>query len=168
MGPLSTAYIQGTLRDPSPRGIQALRYPHWHCLWSRRPVCLLFLESVLGIWWADGTHYSGGTDKTMHILCEHDPTKWSQNLPWIKHVLNSLPSRATGLWPFQIVYSFQPLCSPSRKYALAAADVRLPVQVAPMMVYPYLTWVICTRPIVHLFSNVALECVCTWELERRV
>lgn len=42
------------------------------------------------------------------MLCVKDPTKWSENLPWVEHALNSLPSSSTGLSPFYTVYGFQP------------------------------------------------------------
>uniref|UniRef100_A0A3B5PPD9 Integrase catalytic domain-containing protein n=1 Tax=Xiphophorus maculatus TaxID=8083 RepID=A0A3B5PPD9_XIPMA len=41
------------------------------------------------------------------MLCEHDPSFWSQNLPWVEYALNSLPSSFTGLSPSFIVYGYQ-------------------------------------------------------------
>lgn len=47
-------------------------------------------------------------DTKLHLLCEGDPKKWSTNLPWVEHTLNSLPSSASGLSPFYTVLGFQP------------------------------------------------------------
>lgn len=44
----------------------------------------------------------------LRMLCEHDPSSWSQNLPWVEYALNSLPSNSTGLSPFYTVYGYQP------------------------------------------------------------
>uniref|UniRef100_A0A3B5QEQ0 Integrase catalytic domain-containing protein n=1 Tax=Xiphophorus maculatus TaxID=8083 RepID=A0A3B5QEQ0_XIPMA len=44
----------------------------------------------------------------LRMLSEHDPSSWSQNLPWVEYALNSLPSNSTGLSPFYTVYGYQP------------------------------------------------------------
>uniref|UniRef100_A0A3B3DGY8 Gypsy retrotransposon integrase-like protein 1 n=1 Tax=Oryzias melastigma TaxID=30732 RepID=A0A3B3DGY8_ORYME len=44
----------------------------------------------------------------LRILCSRDPSSWAQNVVWVEYAHNSLPSSATGLSPFQVVYGFQP------------------------------------------------------------
>jgi len=44
----------------------------------------------------------------LRLLCESDPTRWVQNLPWVEHAINSTPSSSTSLSPFYVVYGFQP------------------------------------------------------------
>lgn len=43
----------------------------------------------------------------LRLLCSRDPTSWSQNVVWVEYAHNSLPSSATGLTPFQVVYGHQ-------------------------------------------------------------
>ncbi|XP_013887852.1 uncharacterized protein LOC106535398, partial [Austrofundulus limnaeus] len=44
----------------------------------------------------------------LRILCEDDPTKWFENLSLVEHAINVLPSSATGLSPYYVVYGYQP------------------------------------------------------------
>uniref|UniRef100_A0A8C6NKF8 Gypsy retrotransposon integrase-like protein 1 n=1 Tax=Nothobranchius furzeri TaxID=105023 RepID=A0A8C6NKF8_NOTFU len=44
----------------------------------------------------------------LRLLCQDDATTWSQNLPWVEHAMNSLPTTATGVSPFFTVFGYQP------------------------------------------------------------
>lgn len=62
-------------------------------------------------------------------------------------------------------YCIRGLClsAPYVGAAAAAVDLLLPVQMASLMVFSYLTWIICTQPYVLLI--VSHECVRTWGLD---
>uniref|UniRef100_A0A8C6W0T4 Integrase catalytic domain-containing protein n=1 Tax=Nothobranchius furzeri TaxID=105023 RepID=A0A8C6W0T4_NOTFU len=42
------------------------------------------------------------------LLCQDNATTWSRNLPWVEHVINSLPSTATRVSPSFAMFSYQP------------------------------------------------------------
>uniref|UniRef100_A0AAQ6IR55 Gypsy retrotransposon integrase-like protein 1 n=1 Tax=Anabas testudineus TaxID=64144 RepID=A0AAQ6IR55_ANATE len=44
----------------------------------------------------------------LRLLCSREPTTWSTKVVWVEYAHNSLPSSATGLTPFQVVYGYQP------------------------------------------------------------
>uniref|UniRef100_A0A3B3H730 Gypsy retrotransposon integrase-like protein 1 n=1 Tax=Oryzias latipes TaxID=8090 RepID=A0A3B3H730_ORYLA len=44
----------------------------------------------------------------LRLLCSREPASWSRNLVWVEYAHNTLPSSATGLSPFQVVFGYQP------------------------------------------------------------
>nr|XP_013877641.1 PREDICTED: uncharacterized protein LOC106527345 [Austrofundulus limnaeus] len=60
----------------------------------------------------------------LHILCEDNPTKWAENLSLVEHSINALPSSATGLAPFYIIFGHQPaVFTTHERAAQAYADI---------------------------------------------
>ncbi|XP_047243624.1 adenosine receptor A2a-like [Girardinichthys multiradiatus] len=51
----------------------------------------------------------------LRVLCDTDPTKWSHNLLWVEHAIDSVTSSTTGLSAFYISMDSSHWCSPSKK-----------------------------------------------------
>ncbi|XP_036066925.1 uncharacterized protein LOC118598371 [Oryzias melastigma] len=47
-------------------------------------------------------------ETSLRLLCAREPTSWSRNLVWVEYAHNALPSSATGLTPFQVVFGYPP------------------------------------------------------------
>ncbi|XP_023806908.1 uncharacterized protein LOC105356774 isoform X2 [Oryzias latipes] len=47
-------------------------------------------------------------ETSLRLLCTREPASWSRNLIWAEYAHNTLPSSATGLSPFKVVYGYQP------------------------------------------------------------
>ena len=63
-------------------------------------------------------------ETTLCCLASSDPTSWVSQLPWVEYAHNTLPTSATGLSPFQCVYSFQPPLFPSQERELTVPSVQ--------------------------------------------
>uniref|UniRef100_A0A3P9KUB3 Gypsy retrotransposon integrase-like protein 1 n=1 Tax=Oryzias latipes TaxID=8090 RepID=A0A3P9KUB3_ORYLA len=62
-------------------------------------------------------------ETSLRLLCGSNPSTWSGNLVWAEFAHNSLPSSATRLSPFQIVYGYQPPLFCSQEVSVASAHV---------------------------------------------
>uniref|UniRef100_A0A3B3BM67 Gypsy retrotransposon integrase-like protein 1 n=1 Tax=Oryzias melastigma TaxID=30732 RepID=A0A3B3BM67_ORYME len=64
---------------------------------------------------------------SLRLLSGHNPATWAGNLVWAEFAHNSLPSSATGLSPFQIVYGYQPplFCSQEGSVSVPSAHASL-------------------------------------------
>uniref|UniRef100_A0AAQ4RF45 Gypsy retrotransposon integrase-like protein 1 n=1 Tax=Gasterosteus aculeatus aculeatus TaxID=481459 RepID=A0AAQ4RF45_GASAC len=63
-------------------------------------------------------------ESALRCLVSSDPTTWSSQLPWAEYALNTLPTTATGMSPFQCLYGYQPPLFPSGEKDLSVPSVQ--------------------------------------------
>uniref|UniRef100_A0A3B3BQW5 Integrase catalytic domain-containing protein n=1 Tax=Oryzias melastigma TaxID=30732 RepID=A0A3B3BQW5_ORYME len=67
-------------------------------------------------------------ETSLRLLCSREPASWSRNLVWAEYAHKSLPSSATGLSPFQVVFGYQPPVFSSQEREVCVPSAHASVQ----------------------------------------
>ncbi|KAI3356746.1 hypothetical protein L3Q82_003429 [Scortum barcoo] len=60
-------------------------------------------------------HLNQELETSLRCLVAQNPTTWTNHLTWVEYEHNALPTTATGLSPFHLVYGYQPPLFPAKE-----------------------------------------------------